>query len=96
MVHARSDNMIQSLAKYHHFLESQHMNIYRDSSKSTVDQAMKCSVMSTEMILDSEGTCRKVKEFANILAIGHQKRACLNAGYSEEHCAADMSCCLTY
>ena len=58
--------------------------------------AMGCSVVGTHDILKNERTCRKVKEFANILSIGHQKLACLNAGYSEEHCMNDFSCCLTY
>ena len=58
--------------------------------------AMSCAVVDTHDIIANEKTCRSVKEFANILSIGHQKRACLNAGYSEEHCISDMSCCLTY
>jgi hypothetical protein len=60
------------------------------------EDAMGCSVVDTHGILKNEKTCRKVKEFANILSIGHQKLACLNAGYSEEHCMSDFSCCLTY
>eukprot|EP00957_Ditylum_brightwellii_P049294 3740312-Ditylum_brightwellii.AAC.1 len=58
--------------------------------------AMGCSLAGTHDIIANEATCRQVKEFSNILSIGHQKRACLNAGYSEEHCMIDMSCCLTY
>jgi len=96
VVHARSDNMIQSLSKYHHFLEVQHLNTFRDSEKTTINDALKCSVVSTRDIISNETKCRKVKEFANILAIGHQKRACLRAGYSEQHCLSDLTCCLTY
>lgn len=96
VIHARSDNMIQSLTKYNHFL----LNSMRDNgfrnTEATVKDAMGCSIMGTHDILKNEGTCRKVKEFANILAIGHQKLACLNAGYSEEHCSNDFTCCLTY
>ena len=58
--------------------------------------AMGCSVAGTHDVLSTEKTCRTVKEFANILSIGHHKLACLNAGYSEEHCMSDFSCCLTY
>uniref|UniRef100_A0A7S4AGX9 Uncharacterized protein n=1 Tax=Pseudo-nitzschia australis TaxID=44445 RepID=A0A7S4AGX9_9STRA len=95
IIHARSDNMVQSLAKYQHFLQAAELNIYRSNS-ATIGDAMGCSVVDTHGIIENERTCRKVKEFANILAIGHQKLACLNAGYSEEHCTSDMSCCLTY
>ena len=66
------------------------------NNRMTNIDAMGCSVVGTHDILKNERTCRKVKEFANILSIGHQKLACLNAGYSEEHCMNDFSCCLTY
>jgi len=95
VIHARSDNMIQSLTKYQHFLNAMKLNIFR-SDQATIADAMSCSVVDTHGILQNEKICRKVKEFANILAIGHQKLACLNAGYSEEHCMSDLSCCLTY
>lgn len=96
VIHARSDNMIQSLTKYQHFLfHSMQKNGFR-SDQATVADAMGCSVADTHGILRNEKICRKVKEFANILSIGHQKLACLNAGYSEEHCMGDLSCCLTY
>mmetsp|Transcript_22127 Transcript_22127/g.54756 ORF Transcript_22127/g.54756 Transcript_22127/m.54756 type:complete len:495 (+) Transcript_22127:149-1633(+) len=96
VIHARSDNMIQTLTKYQHFLfHSMQKNGFR-SDQATVADAMGCSVVDTHDILKNERTCRKVKEFANILSIGHQKLACLNAGYSEEHCMNDFSCCLTY
>ena len=65
-------------------------------NRMKIKDAMGCSVVGTHDILGNEKTCRKVKEFANILSIGHQKLACLNAGYSEEHCMNDFSCCLTY
>ena len=169
VIHARSDNMIQTLTKYQHFLfHSMQKNGFRsdqatvagtclapsavacfkklrlflesrmDSIHTVMEQvishqffplpfplfrfqstqticattppydtrqhhnrmankdAMGCSVVNTHDILKNERTCRKVKEFANILSIGHQKLACLNAGYSEEHCMNDFSCCLTY
>ena len=35
VIHARSDNMIQSLAKYHHFLMAMHQNVYRNK-KATI------------------------------------------------------------
>jgi len=95
VIHARSDNMIQSLAKYIHFLNAAAVNIFRDND-ATIGDAMGCSLVDTYGVVKNERTCRKVKEFANILAIGHQKLACLNAGYSDEHCMSDMSCCLTY
>ncbi|VEU40957.1 unnamed protein product [Pseudo-nitzschia multistriata] len=95
VIHARSDNMIQSLAKYQHFLQAASLNHFRDN-EITIGDAMGCAVVDTRGILRNERTCRKVKEFANILAIGHQKLACLNAGYSDEHCISDMTCCLTY
>ena len=96
VIHARSDNMIQTLTKYQHFLfHSMQKNGFRDE-QATVADAMGCSVVDTHGILRNEKTCRRVKEFANILSIGHQKLACLNAGYSEEHCMGDFSCCLTY
>jgi len=96
VIHARSDTMIQSLTKYQHFLSnSMQKNIFRNE-KATIAEAMGCSVADTHNILKNEKTCRKVKEFANILSIGHQKLACLKAGYSEEHCMSDFSCCLTY
>ena len=96
IIHARSDNMIQSLSKYHHFLENQHLNMFRDSETSSINDALECSVIATQGIIDTEKKCRKVKEFANILVIGHQKRSCLKAGYTEAYCQADMTCCLTY
>eukprot|EP00536_Pseudo-nitzschia_multiseries_P000085 jgi/Psemu1/321447/estExt_fgenesh1_pg.C_20067 len=95
VIHARSDNMIQSLAKYVHFLQAAEVNVFRNND-ATIGDAMGCAVVDTNGIIKNERTCRKVKEFANILAIGHQKLACLNAGYSDEHCMSDMSCCLTY
>mmetsp|Transcript_11420 Transcript_11420/g.17029 ORF Transcript_11420/g.17029 Transcript_11420/m.17029 type:complete len:468 (-) Transcript_11420:261-1664(-) len=95
VIHARSDNMIQTLAKYHHFLMAMDQNVFREKS-APISGAMGCSLAGTHDIIANEATCRQVKEFSNILSIGHQKRACLNAGYSEEHCMIDMSCCLTY
>ncbi len=65
-------------------------------NRLTNKDAMGCSVVGTHDILKNERTCRKVKEFANILSIGHQKLACLDAGFSEERCMNDFSCCLTY
>jgi len=99
VIHARTENMIQSMAKYHHFLQQatlaqdkKHYTL-RDH-ESTVGDAMACSVADTKEVLNKIRICRKVKELASILGIGHQKLACLNAGYSEEHCSSDMSCCL--
>eukprot|EP00536_Pseudo-nitzschia_multiseries_P013514 jgi/Psemu1/310023/fgenesh1_kg.580_\ len=56
---------------------------------------MSCSVSSPKEINEKARTCRTVKEFSNLLGISHQKLACVNAGYSDEHCSSDMSCCLT-
>lgn len=67
-----------------------------DTMFCTNTDAMGCAVVDTYNIIANEKSCRTVKEFANILAIGHQKLACLNVGYSEEQCMADLSCCLTY
>jgi hypothetical protein len=102
IIHARSTNMIQSLVKYHHFLSNQHTNMFRSSSSmESINDALGCSIENTQAIINNEKKCRKVKEFANILVIGHQKRSCLNAGQSsnyinEQHCISDMTCCLTY
>ena len=102
IIHARSTNMIQSLVKYHHFLSNQHTNMFRSSSSTeSINDALGCSIDNTQAIINNEKKCRKVKEFANILVIGHQKRSCLTAGQSsnyinEQHCISDMTCCLTY
>ncbi|OEU19091.1 hypothetical protein FRACYDRAFT_237384 [Fragilariopsis cylindrus CCMP1102] len=102
IIHARSTNMIQSLVKYHHFLSNQHTNMFRSSSSiESINDALGCSIDNTQAIINNEKKCRKVKEFANILVIGHQKRSCLTAGQSsdyinEQHCISDMTCCLTY
>jgi len=32
VIHARSDNMIQTLAKYHHFLMAMDQNVFREKS----------------------------------------------------------------
>jgi len=93
IIHSRTDNMIQSLAKYQHYLLAAEKNANRDTD-ATISDAMSCSVMSPEDIIKNVKTCRSVKEFSNLLGISHQKLACLNAGYSEEHCSSDMSCCL--
>jgi len=60
----------------------------------TTEDALACSVADTKVVLENPRRCRKVKELASILGICHQKLACLDAGYSEEHCSSNMSCCL--
>ena len=78
--------------------------MFRSSSSiESINDALGCSIDNTQSIINNEKKCRKVKEFANILVIGHQKRSCLNTGQdsnnnyiNEQHCISDMTCCLTY
>lgn len=92
VVHFRSESFVSGTVKYMHFLLN---NPLWGNSKATVEDILHCATGSPEIIVHDKKRCREVKEIANIIAIVHQKRQCMIAGYSEEHCVNDLICCLT-
>ena len=92
VLHFRSDGYLTSTTKYMHFLLS---NGWMRDYDSSVNDVMSCATGKQEELLRDTKLCRPVKEIANIMAIVHQRRLCLQAGYSEEHCMNDLTCCVT-
>jgi len=92
VLHFRSDSYLTTTTKYMHFLLS---NGYTSSDKAAVEDVVICATANIKQLYNENRRCRKVKEIANIISQVHQKRLCLKAGYSEEHCANELTCCLT-
>lgn len=92
VLHFRSDGYLTSTTKYMHFLLS---NGLFSSDQATVVDVIICATASTAKLFTENKRCRAAKEMANIISQVHQKRLCLDAGYSEEHCSNELTCCLT-
>lgn len=92
VLHFRSDSYLTTTTKYMHFLQS---NGLFSNDKAAVEDVMVCATANTEQLFRENKRCRAVKEIANIISQVHQKQLCLDAGYSEDHCANELTCCLT-
>ena len=92
VLHFRSDSYLTTTTKYMHFLKS---NGLFSNDKAAVEDVMVCATANTEQLFKENKRCRAVKEIANIISQVHQKQLCLDAGYSEAHCANELTCCLT-
>lgn len=92
VLHFRSDGYMSTTTKYMHFLLS---NGLFSSDRATVEDVLICASADTFRLFKENKLCRAVKEIANIISQVHQKRLCLDAGYSEEHCSNELTCCLT-
>ena len=92
VLHFRSDGYMSTTTKYMHFLLS---NGLFSSDQATVEDVLICASADTFRLFKENKRCRAVKEIANIISQVHQKRLCLDAGYSEEHCSNELTCCLT-
>ena len=92
VLHFRSDSYLTTTTKYMHFLKN---NGLFSNDKAAVEDVMVCATASTEQLFKENKRCRAVKEIANIVSQVHQKQLCLDAGYSENHCANELTCCLT-
>jgi len=96
VLHLRHDpGTTKAIDKYMNFLFGPKRNKWTDHN-ATVDMAIKCSVGHPHDFIKGDKTqCGQVKEISNILSIIRQKKLCLEAGYSDEHCGSDLACCIT-
>ena len=98
VIHLRWDTTTGGLSsvldKYATFLFGPKRNGFTDHNES-VATAIDCVSKDPKYILHHKHQCLKTKEVANILSVLRQKQLCLAAGYSEDHCSNDLSCCMT-
>jgi len=98
VIHLRWDTTTGGLSsvldKYATFLFGPKRNKFTDHNES-VATAIDCVSKDPKYIEKHKSQCTKTKEVSNILSVLRQKQLCLAAGYSEDHCNNDLSCCMT-